>query len=551
MTISYLQQLFKFQILYLLVLLAMGIFLRVHYIGNYDYGSDQIMHIQIAEGRDLNEVWKFSQEETHPPFGHFLRHLWMKVSRDTAWMQALSILSDSLLIGMFFVLGNRLYPHAGIIAATLAAISPAFISLSQVARNYSFFSLFLICCLYGYFRFLEKREVKWLGFYSLFACLVVGTHFGGIIPIFAIALAALPVLYREKNMLCLWLAANCCAGLLFLFFYASQDWSLSIVYNFPIRSYSKASILVNIGDTIQAIIEYPYYILANLPSSLAGEATSFLFILTIISVTQIRISHPTLYTVIIIALLTWLVLCICSFYNVLYRRNIWVAPFIILPISLFLTKAYADITLNMLVKRGVLSAFMIGICCYIAFWPDEPALHDEAVTKTDTARVHDYAFKHMQPDDIVVGGKASMIWLYSRVLGQNYYNQIPPLQEKAFYTTNRLDIRDIVIKTTSPQGTIFISTPFYYILYPADRFVSFFQQLTNKGWMDGKGSIWFYSSVHGEELIAQHLLNCPALQPEITHRLLTSNPNMFLFSLPKAILNAITSPQGRYYHCLF
>ncbi len=546
-----LNKIYSIRCFYVLLVVLTGIFLRVYHIDSYDYSVDQIMHIQIAEGKDLNEVWQFSKNETHPPLGHFLRYFWMKISDNPVWVRMLSVIPDIVLMVMFFLLGNRLYPHAGIVAATLAALSPAFISLAQVVRNYSFLSLFFMCCLYGLFRFLEKKELKWLAFYTFFGLLTVSTHFGAVIPIFAITLAALPQFYKEKKNFCLWVVANALIGGVFLFFYWVEQWPpLSKVYNFPLPFQQK---LVFLGDAISSMIHFPYDMLVEVPGQSRDYIVAACFILMVVSAKQIRVTAPVLFRIMVCVLLLYIILCTLSLYDSsCYRRSIWIAPFVILPISIFLTSLYAVAAVPVKLKRYGLLCLTIAIGSYAAWGVNSFAFSQEKVSKDDRIALTNFFLTHVKTNDVVVGGKVSMLAFYYHVLHDNYYRHMPVLNTKSFYMTRNIDIRNIVVNKVALEKVSFISTPYYYVMFPAERFMALFTHIVERKWLDNAGSVWFYSTVNAEELIAMKLMQCPGLSVEMTNKFVTEDPAVFVYSLPKAtLINDVVFPGGKYHHCLF
>lgn len=528
-------------VLYLLFLMLSGLFARFHHVDIYGYGSDSVGHMQIAGGQTLNEVWQFSRNETHPPIGHFIRHLWLKISDNTEWARSLSILSDMGLIAAFFFLGNRVYPGIGLIAATLAAFSPGFITLSQEIRNYSLFSLFFTCCLYFYFRFIATKAYKWLMFYTAFGCLALGTHFGGIIPIFAITLVSIPLLYKEKKLCLRWLLANSLIGGVFLFFYLAQHWTLS-EYLLP-ALIKPPFTLFNISQILLGLILYPSYVLLYLPEDMQAHVNSVLFLFFMASIEVARQKQPLLFKILLFSLLIWGSLCFTSLYTAHKRHNIWIAPFIILTASIVLRQFYDKLPLIFL-KKSIALCCISALAAYSLLRSDIYPIEYERIKKNDIVAIQHYIATYAQPGDAIVAGRASMAMLYFYLLKDNYYRHIPALKEKS--------TPPLLLKTESSAGLSFISTPFHYVIQPSNLFISFFENATKNGWLDHANTIWFYSIMNTREVIAEHLLlQCPALQPEITHRFISdSYGTLLLFSLKKTALMDLISPQGKYYHCL-
>lgn len=211
----------------LLLFLLAGGWLRCSRLEVFAPNVDEVMHLRIAEGRDLREVWQFSLLETHPPLGHFFRYVWNQVfqPRDIAAARWPSVLLGLLAIPVYFGLGREVGGRVGgLFAAWIAAFGYLPLVQSLLVRNYALFALEIGVVFWMFLRLRKRWSWPGLAVYGVFAVLAVLTHFGGVLLVTAMTLALAWELWRSRRWkpLLSWLMVNGLALLLFVVIYVVQ-----------------------------------------------------------------------------------------------------------------------------------------------------------------------------------------------------------------------------------------------------------------------------------------------------------------------------------------
>jgi len=540
----------------LCLILLTGLFIRTYHQDLYTYGSDQAMHIEISEGHSLGEVWQFSKNETHPPLDYFMHYFWMKISHDITWNYALGFIYDTITILLFYLVGNKLHPGCGLIAALLAALCPTMVTMSQLIRSNSIFLMFMMGGLYSFLQWMETRQEKWLALYVLTGCLMVASHFSAIIPLTAMGSVALYHFGREKNwrLACLWIIGNGIVALLLLFFYLQISWTI-FVYALP-----KTSFIVSLQNIIPQfillLVDYLPYYLPNftdqLPDLLKHDKLSYMIISNLTKglfvyfiypiLIESRKTQPLIFQITIAGVAVLLVLCLFQCYDTVPRHNIWIAPFIILPCAIWLyqkVKLY-PVIFTMLAVSTIL----------IPFHDDQYRKNDETMTRAEIDEWRHYIKDHVEPGDIIVGGRNAIIIFYEHMLGRNYYRELPVLNDKSYYTRNHIDIRNSEMLAMDEAGRAYISPAYEFTLMTPEDFDIFFKNVIEKNELKDAHHIWFLSAFDANEHLAEHLAACPALKNEIQDRFIHPGDRVLFFGLPKADLPEIIKPDGKFRSCL-
>jgi hypothetical protein len=187
---------------WLALLIAVAVYIRIHGADQYHFNNDEAMHFNVAGGRTLGEVLRFSLYEVHPPLLYLLLHGWMAISADPAFVRGFSLLFGTLTILLYYRIGAFLGDEfTGLCAAALVAFSPGWIIQSYVVRQYAVFLFFLSCALYFYLVWQRNRTAASLLSYSGFASIACLGHFSGILAIFCIAAYETIVLWLHKASL--------------------------------------------------------------------------------------------------------------------------------------------------------------------------------------------------------------------------------------------------------------------------------------------------------------------------------------------------------------
>jgi uncharacterized membrane protein len=208
--------------LILLVLLVLvGAWLRAYELDKFAPNVDELMHLQIAEGRDLREVWQFSLLETHPPLGHFLRYWWNQLIApgDIVAARLPSVLLGLLAIPVYFGLGREVGGRAGgLTCAFIAALGYLPVVQSQLVRNYALFILLIGGMMWAFLCLRRDWNARNLALYAILSLLSVLTHFGGVLLVMTTTAFLAVELWRQSRgpsrRLVLWLGINAVPGLL-------------------------------------------------------------------------------------------------------------------------------------------------------------------------------------------------------------------------------------------------------------------------------------------------------------------------------------------------
>jgi hypothetical protein len=559
--------------MWLLILILVGTWVRFQTLEQYFYGNDEAMHIEISAGENLQEVWQFSRYETHPPLGHFIRYYWMKISHNPTWVRSMGILSDALLVILYFFIGKRFGTGVGIAASFLAAFSSAFISLARVVRNYSIFALFEAACFYFYLRYCENKQTKWLVLYIIFGCAAVSTHFGGIIPIIGFAVTTFFKQIKCKENPTKWVLGNGIIALFFLAGLLSQHWSNHYIYlyydvfdkiagGFNIFN----SIILGLYALLELLLAYPTFILPALPDIAQGvdvNTTVFMYfiptnafqgamppILFVASLVFLYKSNRQLFYVMLLSSVTFILLASFGLYDAMLRRNVWIAPFIIIPVSIFISYIYNKILLinrpfvKLLIKCAMAFCVLATVVCAV-LRKDIYNYNDYYVRKQDIASMQEFVDKNISDKDVIIGARSAMICAYLHLAGSNYYHNIANLKAKEYYLKNHIDIHAIPIKETFLNKT-YISFPLTDRFHSNTELAGNLEIALNNQWLDDVENVWFVNIADLDPVVGK-ILNCSSVKPEIKHIFLANN--IWVFSINKKTFMELIKPDGKYQGC--
>ena len=170
-----------------IVLLGFGI--RVYGLNQFYFSPDDLLHLEIASGDSLREVWRNAAEQMHPPLFYSLIHFLEQVTLDAEFYRYLPILPGVALIVALFFLGRVVSGDlAGIAMAFVAAFSVGGAILSQVIRPYCLLALLLSVGLTQFALYMRHRRARFLVCYGFVTLLGVLMHYGAAIQLLAISL---------------------------------------------------------------------------------------------------------------------------------------------------------------------------------------------------------------------------------------------------------------------------------------------------------------------------------------------------------------------------
>ncbi len=216
-----------------LVVLAAGILLRFHGLGEPQLWLDELIQISRSTLPSLQAVLQDVQSETAAvPLDYLVQGLTVQLLGTSAWSARLhSALFGCLSLGVMFWLGNRLLGSldnpavrwGGLLSMFLLAFYPLHIFYSQEGRNYS---LFYLCTLLSFALLVEamqRRSPLWWTLHSAAALSMLYSNYLGILAlasqgVFVVAYPWLGRMDGQKPLRGLWTGFGLSALTSFLLF---------------------------------------------------------------------------------------------------------------------------------------------------------------------------------------------------------------------------------------------------------------------------------------------------------------------------------------------
>ncbi len=197
----------------LLLLTALGIFLRFWEIGRDNLWNDEMLSVKYAKLPVHETIYQLNKYSAHPPLYFWLLHLWMWLfGTSESAIRSLGAVFGIITIPLVYLVGKQIFNwRTGLIAAFLFTINPFQIRYAQEARAYTllvFVALLTLLALYNYVaaKNSKKPTRKFIYFYSISNLLLVNTHIYGALIWVANKVAALIVLSKQKRAT--WLKAE-------------------------------------------------------------------------------------------------------------------------------------------------------------------------------------------------------------------------------------------------------------------------------------------------------------------------------------------------------
>ncbi len=258
---------------WLLLLVALAAWIRVHGANDYYYSPDEAMHSTIAAFPTLGQVLHFAHYEIHPPVLYILCHYWMALFNDTdpAFVRALALVFGLPLILVYYRIGCLLNGQAtGLCCAALIAFGNGCIIQSYVVRHYIIMLFFISLAFWCYLRWHDNRRNATLACYGLLCAIACLTHFSAIFDVLCIAAFESLRMLRAKapfSRLARWALVNGAVGLMALYVY--HLWQPLLV---PLKAYFATHVGKGLFNLLMHTLFYPIlasgYILPDYTASL-------------------------------------------------------------------------------------------------------------------------------------------------------------------------------------------------------------------------------------------------------------------------------------------
>jgi 4-amino-4-deoxy-L-arabinose transferase-like glycosyltransferase len=161
-----------------ILILLCAFALRLHRLNFQDIWWDEGRNIDVAS-RSLAVIATAKEMDIHPPLYFYTLHLWMLgAGRSEFAVRFLSVFFSLLTISLFYRFGAAMSPTSnGLLAATVAAFVPFYVSEAQETRMYTM-AIFLTTAS-AYFLYRAWREGGWLLWtgYVLTSAMSIYTHY--------------------------------------------------------------------------------------------------------------------------------------------------------------------------------------------------------------------------------------------------------------------------------------------------------------------------------------------------------------------------------------
>lgn len=323
------------------MLLVLFVCLSLHGVGIYHFSADEMMHIDIARGKTLREVLRFSIYEPHPPLGHILRHFWIAVSEAAAFVRGQSLLFGVLTVLLMYRMGTLLDgPWLGFLVAAVAAFSPSLILQSYIVRNYAFFTFFVTLTVFYYLHWRGERGRAYVLPFAIAGILTCLTHLSGMFVLTALGAYEVLRTRGHKNQLRLlvpYIAANGVIGLI-----AVAVWYMLLPKGIaPFQDYARG--LTDIHW--QLALAYPQRVFGFLlPFPFSGQYEPYLLLGMAFALAVAGYKHAPLRSLLwllLLGLLIGVVLRGGDFYPFMEPRHVlWLLPFVAICCGWFLFLGY-------------------------------------------------------------------------------------------------------------------------------------------------------------------------------------------------------------------
>lgn len=206
-------------------LTAIGVALRLA-VAQQSLFADELSTYWIVTAHGLGGVVStvHSNAEITPPLYFVASWLTSKLGHAPVLVRLPSLVAGTLIIPATYLLGLRTVGRAAALLATgLTALAPFMIYYSAEARGYAVMMLMVVLSTLAMLVAVDTRRARWWGFYALFSCAAVYTHYTSV---FALAAQLLWVLWAHPSARKPAFVANLGAIVLFL------PWTSGLINDF-------------------------------------------------------------------------------------------------------------------------------------------------------------------------------------------------------------------------------------------------------------------------------------------------------------------------------
>jgi mannosyltransferase len=165
--------------------------LRFGTLGLQSFWSDEAATVDLVRMSLGHMLSALPDSERTPPVYYVLAWFWTRLfGSGEVGLRSLSALVGTLTVPIVFLLAKRVAgDRAGLIAATLTAVSPILVWYSQEARSYGLLVFLTAASVWLSLRARETRSPRWIVGWGVVACLAIATHyFASFVVVFEVLL---------------------------------------------------------------------------------------------------------------------------------------------------------------------------------------------------------------------------------------------------------------------------------------------------------------------------------------------------------------------------
>lgn len=169
-------------------LFIVGILLRVYKLEYQSpWGDELFTMINSTTDKSLLEIFRILKNDVHPPLYYYIVYCFNFILGDTLFSaRFVSVLFGLLGFIYLYFLGKELInKKVGIIAVSLLIVNYFHLYHSQEARMYSMLFFTTTISFYYLIKFIKTPSLKTAIFHSVFACLMIYTHFFALFTLFS------------------------------------------------------------------------------------------------------------------------------------------------------------------------------------------------------------------------------------------------------------------------------------------------------------------------------------------------------------------------------
>lgn len=176
----------------LALILIVGLFLRVHKLGDESFWIDETATVYTTQQntRDIiDDIYtttihapEYFESGGTPPFYFLVANYWTKiVGLSEAKLRFLSVIFGIISIYFIFLIGKMIFDYrVGLVSAFILSINYLHINYSQEARTYSLVILLTLLTVYFLLNALKQKKASYWIAYVLSGTLLIYTHYFGV-----------------------------------------------------------------------------------------------------------------------------------------------------------------------------------------------------------------------------------------------------------------------------------------------------------------------------------------------------------------------------------